>query len=124
MDNKTCTVRLSANGRLEYKLPDASVNPYLSHAALLAAIEDGLNNKIDPGEPTAGSSYDGGIEMFEPLPLTLVEAVRAFEKDDVVRASMPGPLADLLLDLKRDEWARFCAFVTDWEHERYWQAIP
>ena len=90
MDNKTCTVRLSANGRLEYKLPDASVNPYLSHAALLAAIEDGLNNKIDPGEPTAGSSYDGGIEMFEPLPLTLVEAVRAFEKDDVVRASMPG----------------------------------
>ena len=36
LDNKTCTVRLSANGRLEYKLPDAAVNPYLSHAAILA----------------------------------------------------------------------------------------
>ena len=124
MDNKTCTVRLSANGRLEYKLPDASVNPYLSHAALITAIQDGLDNKIDPGAPTVGSSYGGVSENFEPLPLTLSEAVNAFAQDEVVRSSMPDTLADLLLDMKRDEWARFCAAVTDWEFERYWAAIP
>ena len=48
MEDKTCTVRLSGNGRLEYKLPDSAVNPYLSHALLLAQISDGLKNETDP----------------------------------------------------------------------------
>ncbi len=65
LDNKTCTVRLSANGRLEFKLPDAAVNPYLSHAMLIAACEDGLKNRIDPGTSQQGSSYDG--EQDPPL---------------------------------------------------------
>ena len=124
LDNKTCTVRLSANGRLEYKLPDASVNPYLSHAALLAAINDGLRNSLDPGEPTVGSSYDAESVRFEPLPLTLADAIDAFDKDDVVRGGMPESLGSLLREIKADEWARFCSVVTDWERERYEVAIP
>lgn len=124
MDNKTCTVRLSANGRLEYKLPDASVNPYLSHAALIAACADGLDNSLDPGAPTVGSSYDGESDRFAPLPLTLASAIEAFQKDDVVRAALGEDLSQLLVDFKSDEWARFCAAVTDWEKERYEVSIP
>jgi len=124
MDNKTCTVRLSANGRLEYKLPDASVNPYLSHAALIASAADGFDNRLDPGPPQAGSSYQGGDEQFAPLPLTLAEAIDAFRKDDVVRGALGDGLSDLLVEYKTDEWARFCAAVTDWEQDRYEQAIP
>ena len=124
MDNKTCTVRLSANGRLEYKLPDASVNPYLSHAALIAAAADGLDRNLDPGPPQVGSSYAGDSIRFSPLPLTLAEAIDAFKKDDVVRAALGEDLASLLIDYKSDEWARFCAAVTDWEKERYEVAIP
>ncbi|MBL8931089.1 MAG: glutamine synthetase [Kineosporiaceae bacterium] len=124
LDNKTCTVRLSANGRLEYKLPDASVNPYLSHAALIAAVADGLDQNLDPGAPTVGSSYEGESGRFPRLPLTLAEAIDAFGKDDVVRGALGEELSDLLVEYKSDEWARFCAAVTDWEQERYEQAIP
>ncbi|WP_067812773.1 glutamine synthetase family protein [Actinomadura kijaniata] len=124
MDNKTCTVRLSANGRLEDKLPDAAVNPYLSHAVLIAAIADGLDNAIDPGPPHAGSSYDGDESGFGPLPLTLREALDAFVGDRVVRSAMPEEMAALFLALKSDEWARFCGAVTDWEREMYTEAIP
>lgn len=123
-DNKTCTVRLSANGRLEYKLPDASVNPYLSHAALIAACADGLDNHLDPGPPQIGSSYNGDPSPFTPLPLTLAAAIEAFAKDDVVQGALGQDLSDLLVAYKTDEWARFCAAVTDWEQERYEQAIP
>jgi glutamine synthetase len=123
-DNKTCTVRLSANGRLECKLPDASVNPYLSHAALLAAIKDGLDHAIDPGAPQSGSSYDGAPSKFEPLPLTLRDALDAFAADTVIRGSFPDQMADLYLDLKGDEWARFCGAITDWEHEMYSEHLP
>jgi glutamine synthetase len=123
MDNKTCTVRLSAVGRLEFKLPDAMVNPYLSHAVLLRSVEDGLAARTDPGEPQSGSSY-GGTSKFARLPLTLGEAIEAFSGDDVVRSALGESLADLLVAYKTDEWARFCGTVTDWEHQMYAEALP
>ncbi|MFG3205103.1 glutamine synthetase family protein [Streptomyces sp. NPDC048192] len=123
MDNKTCTVRLSANGRLEFKLPDAMVNPYLSHAVLLAAIEDGLDNRIDPGPAQRGSSYAGEV-AFAKLPLTLGEALDAFAADEVVKTALGSELVELYSELKRDEWARFCGAVTDWEHMMYAEEAP
>ncbi|MEZ5095813.1 MAG: glutamine synthetase family protein [Nocardioides sp.] len=125
LDNKTCTVRLSANGRLELKLPDAAVNPYLSHAILVAACEDGLTNAIDPGEPWQGSSYEGEQDpRFAKLPLSLGEAIEAFESDELIRQTLGPDLADLLVEFKRDEWARFCGYVTDWERQTYWDDTP
>lgn len=125
MDNKTCTVRLSANGRLEYKLPDAAVNPYLSHAVMIAACEDGLKNAIDPGQPTQGSSYESEQDArFPELPMTLGEAISAFRRDEVVTSALGEELATLLVDYHADEWARFCGYVTDWERATYWDDAP
>ncbi|KAF4558727.1 glutamine synthetase family protein [Pseudomonas sp. CES] len=123
MDNKTCTVRLSANGRLEYKLPDASVNPYLSHTLLLAGMLDGLRNKIDPGASESKDSYVDDSKSVG-IPLTLGDAVTAFDKDEVVRAAFPEELAKLYRDLKADEWARSCGVVTDWERKMYLDYLP
>src|SRR5690606_20890760 len=114
MDNKTCTVRLSANGRLEYKLPDASVNPYLSHALLLAAMRDGLQKKSDPGASVDKDSY-ADVSEIGVLPLTLGDAVAAFRNDEVMRTALPQEMSDLYLELKADEWARACGAVTDWD---------
>lgn len=125
LDNKTCTVRLSANGRLEFKLPDAAVNPYLSHAMLILACEDGLTNQVDPGAPTVGSSYDQEQDdRFPVLPLTLGDAITAFEQDEVLRAGLGEDLSALLIDFHADEWARFCGTVTDWERTMYWDDTP
>jgi glutamine synthetase len=125
LDNKTCTVRLSANGRLEYKLPDASVNPYLSHAVMVAAIDDGLKNAIAPGAPTVGSSYlSTAPELFGKLPLSLGEAIEAFRADGYLRESLGAELADLLVEYKADEWARFNSAVTTWERDLYWADLP
>lgn len=123
LDNKTCTVRLSAVGRLEFKLPDAMVNPHLSHAVLIRAVKDGLTASTDPGEPQAGSSY-GGTAKFARLPLTLGEALTAFQEDMVVRSALGDELSDLLFAYKTDEWARFCGAVTDWEFQMYSEAVP
>lgn len=125
LDNKTCTVRLSANGRLEYKLPDASCNPYLTHAAMLVSIDDGLKNQIPAGQPTIGSSYDSAAtELFGKLPLTLGESLAAFDADDYLKSALGDSLSQLLLDYKRDEWARFNSAITDWERTMYWDDTP
>lgn len=125
LDNKTCTVRLSTVGRLEYKLPDAAVNPYLSHAVILAACEDGMKNAIDPGAPTHGSSYEAAPDdRFPALPLTLGEAIEAFRADQLLTSTFGPALSNLLIEFHTDEWARFCGYVTDWERDMYWDDTP
>lgn len=124
MDNKTCTVRVPATGRFEYKLPDASVNPYLSHAALIAAIADGLTNQLDPGPGQQGSSYAGEPGSFDLIPLTLGDALNALAEDKIVTEALTPDLLDLYLALKADEWARYCGAVTDWEREMYLEGTP
>ena len=44
--------------RLEFRCPDPSCNPYLSFSAMLMAAIDGIQNKIDPGEPLDKDIYD------------------------------------------------------------------
>jgi glutamine synthetase len=122
LDDRSRSVRVSASGRLELKLPDSIVNPYLSHTLIAAAIEDGLANAIDPGPaPEPGTI---GPELFDPLPLTLGDAVERFGTSSWVRATLGADLTDLYTAFKRDEWARFCGAVTDWEETMYRQWIP
>jgi glutamine synthetase len=123
-DNRTCAVRVSASGRLEYKLPDASVNPYISHAAVIEAIADGLEQRIDPGPPESGDSYGAVGRGFPPLPRTLGDALAALAEDDVVRGALPPELYDAFVEYKTDEWERFCGTVTEWHREMYLRALP
>ena len=121
-DNRTCAVRISGIGRLELKLPDASVNPYLTHAAVLAMIRDGLERRLDPGEPQSASAYDGAAGGA--LPRTLGDALDAFAASPVVRSAFPPELADLFAAYKRDEWEQFCGAVTEWHREMYLGLLP
>ena len=118
-ETKTCTVRLPANGRLELRLPDALANPYLSHAVLLAAMEDGIHAEIDPG-PAKGNG--AGAERFTPLPENLGQSLELFTSDPVVISALGPELADLFLETKSAEWHRFCSSVTDWETAEYGNA--
>ena len=56
--NRTTALRVSAPGRFEYRSVDSAVNPYLSMAALLVSMRDGLDQSIDPGPPEEGNIYE------------------------------------------------------------------
>jgi glutamine synthetase len=44
--------------RVEFRCPDPSCNPYLAFSAILMAALDGIENKVDPGEPLDKDIYD------------------------------------------------------------------
>ncbi|MEJ7625106.1 MAG: type I glutamate--ammonia ligase [Pyrinomonadaceae bacterium] len=70
--------------RLEFRPPDPSCNPYLTFAALLMAGLDGVQNRIDPGEPLDKDIYDLPPEELAnvpSLPGSLDEALTALEND-------------------------------------------
>ena len=70
--------------RLECRFPDASCNGYLAFSAMLMAGLDGIQNKIDPGEPLDKDIYALGPEELAnipTLPASLEEAMEALEQD-------------------------------------------
>jgi glutamine synthetase len=70
--------------RIEYRPPDPSANPYLCFAALLMAGLDGVQNKIDPGEPMDKNLYELPPEEMAKVPQvpgSLSEAIAFLEKD-------------------------------------------
>src|SRR6056297_2933288 len=70
--------------RFEFRCPDASGNPYLGFSAMLMAAIDGIQNKIDPGDPLDRNIYDLSPEEASKVPTTpgtLREALDALEQD-------------------------------------------
>jgi glutamine synthetase len=70
--------------RLEYRPPDPAANPYLAFAAMLLAGLDGIQNKLDPGEPMDKNLYELPPEEMAKVPQilgSLDEAITALEKD-------------------------------------------
>jgi glutamine synthetase len=70
--------------RIEYRPPDNSCNGYLALAAMLMAGLDGIQNRIDPGEPLDKDSYHLTHEesaRIKTVPSSLEEALDALERD-------------------------------------------
>ncbi len=70
--------------RIEVRFPDPSCNGYMAFAAMLMAGLDGIQNKIDPGEPLDKNIYSLTPEELANVPSTpssLAEALDALEED-------------------------------------------
>jgi glutamine synthetase len=70
--------------RVEFRCPDPSCNPYLAFSAILLAGIDGINNRLDPGEPLDKDIYDMKPEELKNVPSTpgsLNEALHALADD-------------------------------------------
>ncbi len=70
--------------RIEFRTPDPSCNGYLAFSAMLMAVLDGIENKIDPGEPLDKNIYDLPPEELANIPSapgSLEEALDALKED-------------------------------------------
>jgi glutamine synthetase len=122
--NRAALVRIADGGAVEYRGADASANPYLLVAGLLAAEADGLANGLDPGPPLeeAVDTFDpAGAERvrYQPLPRSLDEALDAVLQDDAFADAFDHRLLANLVDGRRGEAEAYRAHVTPWELDRY-----
>ncbi len=70
--------------RLEFRCPDPTANGYLAWSAMLMASLDGVQNKIDPGEPLDRNTYEMTPEEMEGIatvPASLEASIDALEAD-------------------------------------------
>lgn len=125
--NRTCGLRVSAPGRLEYRAVDSTVNPYLMAAGLLKVFDDGLTRDLDPGEPEADNVYEmveAGEKKVGKVPLSLGEALQMYGQDEVVQSALPGDMHRVFTHYKRDEWEKYLATVTEWDVDMYLNCLP
>ncbi len=115
-NNRTHMIRVPEPNRLELRLADGAVNPYLLPAAALAAGLDGIINSRDPGPRLDINMYTEGekIKDVPKLPLNLLDAIRALEASDVLNHALPE-LVPAYAKLKYAEWNDFARHLTDWE---------
>jgi glutamine synthetase len=70
--------------RVEVRYPDPTANPYLTFASMLMAGIDGIENKIDPGDPLDKDIYalsPQELENVPVMPASLEEALDCLEED-------------------------------------------
>ena len=127
-NNRTQMIRTPAPGRFEDRTIDGAANPYLAASVILAAGLDGIDHKIDPGDPNEGNMYETsedeltrrGIQL---LPGNLLDAVRNLRQDEVLREALGavpgGHYIDYFCDVKEREWKDYHDRVSDWEVNKY-----
>ena len=118
-NNRTHMIRIPDAGRFEFRLPDGAVNPYLLPAALLAAGLDGMANGRDPGPRLDINMYTerDATTKVKQLPLNLLDALRALEASDVLKAQLGEVVVGSYLKLKHSDWNEHCRQLTEWERQ-------
>jgi len=113
--NREAAVRICKNpegtraNRFEYKVSDASSNPYIALGAMIAAGLDGLQRSLklpeevtlDPGLIPEADRHAKGINR---LPHNLGEAIDALRKDDVLLQALGKALSTSFIAVRQTEW--------------------
>jgi len=126
--NRTAAIRIpgyvtkAAEMAIEYRIPDATANPYLSMAAVLMAGLDGIRTKADPGQPLSGR-----LDLREPgkkaVPFSLVRALDELKKDSAYLAHdgvFSKETIDKWVELKMDEVEAVARRPHPWEFSLYY----
>ena len=122
-NNRTALVR-TLPGRFEWRLPDASANPYLATAGLIAAGLDGVDRQLDPGPACTEDLFNLSLADIRKrgiavLPQSLGEATDALAADEVICSALGDTLSSEFIRLKREEWTEYARHVSAWETARY-----
>ena len=124
-NNRTHMVRIPDQGRFELRLMDGSANPYLLQAGVIAAGLDGLNNKIDPGEPLHCNMYEDHEKYpdLPKLPNDLNESLERLKNNKMINEAFGNDVINSYLKLRSAELKEFSNNenfdktkpITEWE---------
>jgi glutamine synthetase len=127
IDNRTCALRVVPGGsksqRVEYRVAAADANPYVVLAAALASGLWGIENHVEPGEPTVGNAYDQQFSRELVFPATLWEAAQRLKGSEAARDWFGDAFVDHFAATREWEEREFRKHITDWELDRYFEII-
>ncbi|MGW5386316.1 glutamine synthetase family protein [Nocardia sp. NPDC003963] len=120
LDNKGAMIRVVGSAgdpdtRLENRSGEPAANPYLYLTSQIVSGLDGIARGLDPGPPTENPYAPGSTR----LPRSLGAALDALAADPVFATALGTEVTNWYSTLKRSEFARYLAHVSDWEQREY-----
>ncbi|MDZ4048212.1 MAG: glutamine synthetase family protein [Pseudoxanthomonas sp.] len=116
-DNRTCGLRVPLdtpeNTRVESRFAGSDVNPYLALAATLACGYLGIQEKLEPTAPLAGSAHAKGYD----LPRSLEEAIVLLRKSKPLRGLLGERFVKAYTSVKEKEHQTYLRVISSWERE-------
>lgn len=120
-DNRSVAFRVPVGNpkarRIEHRVAGADANPYLAAAALLAAIQHGLERRLDPGQPSNLKNVSGQVDP--DLPLQLLPALDRLEQATILAQAIDPSYLKLYAAVKRNEYASFMSEIFEREYSWY-----
>jgi glutamine synthetase len=119
-NNRTHMIRIPDAGRIELRLPDGAANPYLLMAVILAAGMNGVDKKNPAGDRLDNDMYANpelAGDNLKQLPMNLLDAIRNYENDSVLTASMGEEFSNAYCKLKRNDWSKYSSSLSQWERD-------
>ena len=121
INNRTVSLRVPAgppaSRHVEHRIAGADANLYLAVAAVLAGVEKGIDERIDPGPPVEGNGY--AIARPRVFPATWHEAIERAGASEFLHAALGADFLRVFLAVKRQECERFMAEVTPLDYAWY-----
>lgn len=122
-NNRSAMVRIPY-GRIEVRIGDSAMNPYLATAAIIAAGLDGIDRNLTPPPACSLNFYDLSPAAIDDLgvsrlPENLNAALDALAADALFKEALGERLINSYLQLKRAEWQDYHRTVSDWEVQRF-----
>ena len=123
VNNRTVSFRVTAgpakSRHVEHRICGADANSTLAVAALLAAIHHGITHRIDPGAPIEGDGYTIAAAQGLSLPRHWNLALDAFADSAAMRDYLGARFHQMFTAIKRAEYDRYHAQVTELDYEWY-----
>ena len=124
-NNRTHMIRVPDPGRFELRLMDGSVNPYLLQAGIIAGGLEGLNKRMDPGQPITVNMYEKTKDYphLKKLPDEIEDALSELDNSIEMKESFGEEVINSYLKLKNEELKEFSKTdvfdkkspITNWE---------
>ena len=124
-NNRTHMIRVPDPGRFELRLMDGSVNPYLLQAGIIAGGLEGLNKRMDPGQPITVNMYEKAKDYpnLKQLPDEIEDALSELDNSIEMKEAFGEEVINSYLKLKNEELKEFSKTdvfdkkspITNWE---------
>lgn len=121
VNNRSVALRVPAGEvkarRIEHRPSGVDANPYLVATAVLAALRDGIVNKMQPAPPTTGNGYD--LVSGADMPADWRSAIVAAEGSEFLKSAMGADLHRAFVAIKWAEYARMARHVSAMDLAHY-----
>lgn len=127
IENRTCAIRAipgsPTSQRIEFRAAGADANPYLALSCAIGAMIWGIENKIKPSNPIKGNAYEQQDEHSKSLPRHLLEAAGWLADSKAAVDLFGQDFVSHFSTTREWEFLQSNQAVTDWQIERYFEAI-